>query len=79
MIDSGPYRFVRHPGYTAALWLFFGMALALGSFWALLPAALAAAFLIVRTAWEDQLLQAELDGYVEYAGRVQFKLFPGIW
>ncbi|WP_232478183.1 methyltransferase family protein [Pseudomonas alkylphenolica] len=79
VIDSGPYRFVRHPGYTAALWLFFGMALALGSFWALLPAALAAAFLIVRTAWEDQLLQAELDGYVEYAGRVQFKLFPGIW
>lgn len=79
VIDSGPYRFVRHPGYSAALWLFFGMALALGSFWALLPAVLAAALLVVRTAWEDQLLQAELEGYVDYARRVQFKLFPGIW
>ncbi|MEG0861511.1 MAG: isoprenylcysteine carboxylmethyltransferase family protein [Pseudomonas sp.] len=79
VIDSGPYRFVRHPGYIAALWLFFGMALALGSFWALLPAALAAALLVVRTVWEDRLLQAELDGYADYARRVRYKLVPGIW
>ncbi|WP_422418727.1 methyltransferase family protein [Pseudomonas sp. GZD-222] len=79
VIDNGPYRFVRHPGYIAALWLFFGMALALGSFWALLPAAVAAALLVVRTTWEDRLLQAELDGYAEYARRVRYKLVPGIW
>ncbi len=79
VIDSGPYRVVRHPGYIAALWLFFGMALALGSFWALLPAALAAALLIVRTAWEDRLLQAELAGYAAYAQRVRWKLIPGLW
>ncbi|WP_241161358.1 methyltransferase family protein [Pseudomonas chlororaphis] len=79
VIDSGPYRFVRHPGYLAALCLFFGMALALGSFWALLPAALAAALLVLRTSWEDQLLQAELPGYADYCQRVRWRLFPGLW
>ena len=79
VIDTGPYRFVRHPGYVAALLLFFGMALALGSYWALVPAALAAALLILRTAWEDRLLQAELAGYRDYASRVRWRLIPGIW
>lgn len=79
VIDTGPYRFVRHPGYVAALLLFFGMALALGSLWALVPAALAAAVLVLRTAWEDQLLRAELPGYADYAQRVRWRLLPGIW
>lgn len=79
VIDTGPYRIVRHPGYVAAQFLFFGMALALGSFWALLPAALAAAMLVLRTSWEDQLLQVELPGYHEYSLRVRWRLVPGVW
>ncbi|WP_260963152.1 methyltransferase family protein [Pseudomonas citri] len=79
VIDSGPYRFVRHPGYIAALFLFFGMALALGSFWALVPAALASALLVLRTAWEDRLLRSELAGYDDYARRVRWRLVPGLW
>ena len=39
----------------------------------------AAALLVVRTVWEDRLLQAELDGYADYARRVRYKLVPGIW
>ncbi|WP_218088511.1 isoprenylcysteine carboxylmethyltransferase family protein [Variovorax sp. SG517] len=79
VIDAGPYRFVRHPGYAAALALFFGMALALGSFWALAPAALASAVLVLRTSWEDRLLQAELYGYADYVHRVRWRLVPGLW
>lgn len=79
VIDTGPYRFVRHPGYVAALLLFFGMALALGSYWALVPAAIASAVLVLRTAWEDRLLHAELPGYRDYACRVRSRLVPGIW
>ncbi len=79
VIDTGPYRFVRHPGYVAALLLFFGMALALASYWALVPAALAAALLVVRTAWEDRLLHAGLPGYAGYAQRVRWRLVPGLW
>jgi protein-S-isoprenylcysteine O-methyltransferase Ste14 len=79
VVDTGPYRLVRHPGYVAALLLFFGMALALGSLWALVPAAIAAALLVLRTAWEDRLLQTELPGYADYARRVRGRLIPGIW
>jgi protein-S-isoprenylcysteine O-methyltransferase Ste14 len=79
VIDVGPYRFVRHPGYVAALFLFFGMALALGSLWALVPAALASGLLVVRTSWEDRLLRAELPGYDDYSRRVRWRLVPGVW
>jgi protein-S-isoprenylcysteine O-methyltransferase Ste14 len=79
VIDRGPYRFLRHPGYIAALFLFFRMALALGSFWALVPAALAAALLVLRTALEDRLLRAELPGYDDYSRRVRWRLVPGVW
>lgn len=79
VIDSGPYRWVRHPGYVAALMLFFGMALALGSLWAFIPAALAGAVLVLRTLWEDQLLKRELPGYDGYSRQVRWRLLPGIW
>ncbi|MNU05275.1 hypothetical protein D3C72_2500120 [compost metagenome] len=55
------------------------MALALGSFWALVPATLAAALLVLRTAWEDRLLRAELPGYADYALQVRWRLLPGVW
>ena len=79
VIDTGPYRFVRHPGYVGAILLFFGIALALGSLWALVPAAFASALLVLRTAWEDRLLQAELPGYQDYSRRVRWRLIPGLW
>lgn len=79
VIDTGPYRFVRHPGYVAAITLFLGMALALGSVIALLPAAMASGLLALRTAWEDRLLRAELPGYEDFASRVRWRLVPGVW
>lgn len=79
VIDTGPYRIVRHPGYTAALMLFAGMPLALGSWWGLVPAAIAAGVLILRTSWEDRMLQADLPGYRDYAARTRFRLVPGLW
>ena len=79
VISSGPYAMVRHPGYVGALMIFFGLAFALASWWALIPAAWASALLIVRTNWEDALLRAELDGYAAYARRTRFRLVPGLW
>ena len=66
VVTSGPYAFVRHPGYTAAIAMFLGVAFALASWWALIPAALASGLLVLRTSWEDRLLQAELSGYTDY-------------
>jgi protein-S-isoprenylcysteine O-methyltransferase Ste14 len=79
VITSGPYRFVRHPGYTGAIAMFIAIPLALASWWGLLPAAFAIALLIVRTSWEDSLLKAELSGYADYARRTRYRLLPGFW
>jgi len=79
VISSGPYRIVRHHGYSAAIALSIGIPLALASWWALLPAALAIALLVVRTGLEDRLLRAELPGYGAYAGRTRYRLLPGVW
>ncbi len=76
---SGPYRFVRHPGYVGFILQGFATALLLGSVWALVPAALAGALMAVRTALEDRTLRAELAGYSEYAGDVRWRLVPGVW
>ncbi|GAC1044833.1 methyltransferase [Rhizobium sp. No.120] len=79
VISDGPYAYVRHPGYVSAILVFAGLALALGSWWALIPAGWASAVLILRTSWEDALLHSELEGYADYSKRVRFRLLPGIW
>lgn len=79
VIDTGPYAVVRHPLYSGALLMCMGIPLALGSFWALIPAAAGTVTLVVRIVLEDRTLQAELDGYREYAGRVRYRLVPGVW
>ena len=77
--DTGPYRFIRHPGYGGNIWPLFGIVLALSSLWTLIPAIAALVIAVVRTSLEDRTLQEELPGYKEYAQRVRFRLFPGIW
>ncbi len=79
VIDTGPYAIVRHPLYSGALLMFAGIPLALGSFWALIPTAVGTVVIIVRTVLEDWTLQEELEGYQDYAGRVRYRLIPGIW
>ena len=79
VVSDGPYRIIRHPGYLGMAVAAPAATLALGSWWALLPA-LAYAFLIIgRARMEDAYLQAYLDGYREYAERVRFRLVPGLW
>jgi len=76
---SGPYRWVRHPGYLAAIILWPATGPMLESYWAILLGLLAALSMITRTVFEDRMLQAELPGYKEYTRQVRYRLFPGIW
>lgn len=78
-ISLGPYRFVRHPAYAATIPAQFSFALMLGSAWALIPAALVAAVLVLRTILEDRALMAGLPGYPGYAAQVRSRLLPGVW
>jgi len=77
--DSGPYQFVRHPGYAGNILALFGIVLALGSVWTLIPAAVASIITAIRTVLEDRTLQEELPGYRDYARRVRYRLIPGIY
>ncbi|NSW53498.1 MAG: isoprenylcysteine carboxylmethyltransferase family protein [Anaerolineae bacterium] len=79
VIDSGPYKIVRHPGYVGALLTYTITPLILSSTWAIIPSALSLIGFVVRTALEDQFLQQELPGYQEYTRKTRYRLFPGIW
>src|SRR5215468_23000 len=80
VVTTGPYAFVRHPGYAAGILIIATSGPALGSW---LAAALlvifSVPFLLHRAMTEDQILQVELAGYSDYAARVRWRLFPGIW
>jgi len=79
VVTTGPYRFVRHPSYAGGIAAVLAMALLLGSLWALIPAGLMVGGIVVRTALEDQTLQAELPTYAEYARQTRYRLLPGVW
>jgi len=78
-VADGPYRFVRHPGYTATLFAMLSGGVALGSWLAMLPILGFAATFVRRTLLEDRLLQMELPGYAAYAQRVRSRLIPGLF
>jgi protein-S-isoprenylcysteine O-methyltransferase Ste14 len=79
LVSGGPYRFVRHPGYTGGVLYLAMTGPALGSWWSLLPLVPMAAVLIRRTMLEDLLLHQQLEGYADYARTVRFRLVPGLW
>jgi len=79
VIDTGPYRYVRHPGYVSAIWTFMAIPVMFGSLWGLIPGLFTFALFILRTALEAKTLQEELPGYKEYTQRTKYRLFPGIW
>jgi protein-S-isoprenylcysteine O-methyltransferase Ste14 len=79
VVRSGPYRYVRHPMYVGIIVLVSGMALALGSWLALVPAAAIAVVFGVRVTLEERLLRAELAGYDDYTHDVPARFVPGVW
>lgn len=79
VVDSGPYRWVRHPGYLGSLLTWIGFALTSRSapVTALIPALLGAAYGRRITA-EERLLHRDLPGYPAYSERTT-KLVPFVW
>jgi len=79
VISSGPYAIVRHPMYAYVLPWMIGTPLLLGSLWGLLGIVLVLPLLAARTLGEENLLFEDLPGYREYAQKVRYRLFPGLW
>ena len=65
--------------YSAVIVLVFTVPMALGSRFGLIPAALMAVLMIVRTVFEDRTLHTELTGYPEYAKQTPYRLMLGVW
>ena len=77
-VTTGPYRFVRHPIYTAYLFLFAG---GLGSLGSPLAVAImlwaARRFYVPRMASEDKILESEFgDAWRDYATKTPSRLLP---
>ena len=79
VVQEGPYRFIRHPGYVAGVLSGVSTSLVLGSLWALIPGGIIILLFIIRTYLEDNTLQKELPGYADYAKKVKYRLAPGVW
>jgi protein-S-isoprenylcysteine O-methyltransferase Ste14 len=79
LVTDGPYRWVRHPGYSGMLLCLLGSGPALGSLWSMVPLVVVLVLLVRRTVVEDRLLTRELEGYSGYAERVRYRIVPGVW
>ena len=79
VVDDGPYRRVRHPGYLGSLLIWAGFGLASQS----LPAATVVVGVVGdayrrRIEAEEALLVRDLPGYAAYADRTK-RLLPLVW
>jgi protein-S-isoprenylcysteine O-methyltransferase Ste14 len=79
VVTEGPYKTIRHPGYTGIIIFMLTTALALNSLWTLTLSGALSLLLIIRTTLEDKTLQEELDGYKDYAQKVRYRLVPWVW
>lgn len=79
VVSSGPYRWIRHPGYAGGLLTYLATPFLLDSPWAIIPVVFTFIIIIARTHLEDATLRSELHGYRDYASKVRFRLFPGLW
>jgi protein-S-isoprenylcysteine O-methyltransferase Ste14 len=79
VVQTGPYRIVRHPMYAGAIPLMIGMPLWLGSLAGALLAAVPLGTLVLRILVEERMLRRTLPGYDEYARAVRWRLVPFVW
>ena len=79
VIDIGLYGIVRHPMYMATILLFLAMPLVLGSIISFIIFLVYPFIIAKRIKNEEEVLEKELDGYIEYKKKVKYKMIPFIW
>lgn len=79
VVNAGPYRVVRHPGYAGSILAWIAAPVFFSSYWVAIPSIVVITLTIIRSSLEDRTLQEELPGYREYTERVRYRLLPGIW
>ncbi len=79
VVSTGPYRYVRHPMYTAGFLYFLGTALLLGSWCGVLFEPIFAGMIAVRAVLEERMLREQLKGYDSYMAQVKYRFIPHVW
>ena len=79
VIDTDLYAIVRHPMYVGAILMYTASPLALGSYWAVIPALLIVPILVARIKDEEAALDKDLPGYLEYKQKTRYRLIPFVW
>ncbi len=79
VVSNGPYAIVRHPMYAGVILMYIASPVALGSYWALIPALFIIPLLVARIQNEEQVLLRKLTGYDEYIQKVRYRILPGVW
>lgn len=79
VVDSGPYRYIRHPMYAGMVLYVIGSALMLGSLWGLAATAPLFFMLGLRIRGEEQVLKQDLAGYADYMTRTPWRIVPGVY
>jgi protein-S-isoprenylcysteine O-methyltransferase Ste14 len=79
VISTGPYHYVRHPIYAAALLFLVGTPLLLGSWYGVLLALVLVGLMAQRAVMEERTLREELPGYDAYMAQVKYRLIPYVW
>jgi protein-S-isoprenylcysteine O-methyltransferase Ste14 len=80
VIDSGPYRWVRHPSYTGIVLLMAGLGLVYGNVPALVILLVLQAGVLIHRIFVEEAVLTEVIGraYADYAARTK-RLVPGLW
>jgi protein-S-isoprenylcysteine O-methyltransferase Ste14 len=71
LIETGPYRVLRHPIYVGGTLFFAGLSLAFSA-WGLALTALLALFWVAKARLEERHLLARFPEYAEYRRRTWF-------
>ncbi len=78
LIESGPYRFIRHPAYAGNLLQAAGIPLILNAYYSLSISAVLIFLFLYRLKLEEEVLIREVKGYRDYTKRT-YRLIPKIW
>ena len=79
VVSTGPYHYVRHPMYAAALLFMLGTPLLLGSGLGVIWGLILIAIVARRAVLEERTLREELQGYDTYMTQVKYRLIPCVW